>query len=198
MTEITAVPLHPIAKGSLTKLWVGIVLAILAGAGIAWAAVPAGVSVETLTAGTGPSPKAGDVVFVKYVGKLTDGTVFDESRPSQFPEGLFPDGTPFLLEKGQIVDGFYEGLLKTQKGGKYVLNIPSDLAYGDEPQEGSPIPPGADLVFEVEVVDFMARADAEQRLQALQQMMQQGQGPGGPGGPGGPQAGPPPAGPQPR
>lgn len=191
MTEITKVPIHPIAKGSLTKLWLGIVVAILAGAGIAWAAIPAGVSVETVTEGSGPSPELGDVVFVKYVGKLADGTVFDESRPSQFPEGLFPDGTPMLLEEGQLIDGFLEGLLKTKKGGSYILEIPSDKAYGDDPQPGSPIPAGADLVFEVEVVDFMAREDAERRLQALQQMMEsQGGAEGGPAG-AGPPAGPP-------
>ncbi|GAA4643151.1 hypothetical protein GCM10023115_11110 [Pontixanthobacter gangjinensis] len=191
MTEITKVPIHPIAKGSLTKLWLGIVVAILAGAGIAWAAIPAGVSVETVTEGSGPSPELGDVIFVKYVGKLADGTVFDESRPSQFPEGLFPDGTPMPLEEGQLIDGFLEGLLKTKKGGSYILEIPSDKAYGDDPQPGSPIPAGADLVFEVEVVDFMTREDAERRLQALQQMMEsQGGAEGGPAG-AGPPAGPP-------
>ncbi|MDN3646100.1 FKBP-type peptidyl-prolyl cis-trans isomerase [Pontixanthobacter aestiaquae] len=194
MTEVTRVPLQPIAKGSLTKLWLGIIVAILIGAGIAWAAVPKSVSVETLTEGTGPSPELGQVVFVNYVGKLPDGTVFDESGASQLPPQLFPEGQPLLLEDGALIDGFIEGLQKTQKGGKYVLEIPANKGYGSAPPPGSPIPANSDLIFEVEIVDMMAREDAERRMMAFQQMMQQQQGEGGPGGPGGP-AGPPPAAP---
>jgi FKBP-type peptidyl-prolyl cis-trans isomerase FkpA len=95
-----------------------------------------------------------------------------------------------------VVPGFAEGLRKMQKGGKYRLSIPADKAYGATPPQGSPIPPNADLVFDVELIDFMSEADAQQRFQALQQMMQaqQGQAPQGgtPGGPGGPGAPPPP------
>ena len=50
-----------------------------------------------------------------------------------------------------------------QKGGSYVLTIPADQAYGAEPPPGSPIPANADLVFEVEVVDFMSRDDFQAR-----------------------------------
>lgn len=192
MTEVTRVPLQPIAKGSLVKLWLGIIVAILIGAGIAWSAVPKGISLETVTEGSGPTPEIGDVVFVNYVGKLPDGTVFDESQQPPIPEGIFPKGNPFPLEEGATVDGFFEGLQKVQKGGSYVLNIPANKGYGDAPPPGSPIPAGSDLVFEIEVVDFMAREDFQTRLQALQQMMQQQQ--GAPGAPGG-QAGAPPAAP---
>ena len=185
MAEVTRVPIQPIAKGSLIKLWLGVIVAVLAGAGLAWAAVPKGVSVDVVEAGTGPLPQVGDVVFVKYTGKLTDGTVFDESQPLPLPPGLLPDGSPFLLEEGQVVDGFFEGLQQMQKGGKYTLFIPSDKGYGD----GGPpsIPPGSDLIFEVEMVDFMSREDAERKFQAVQQMMQmqmqQQQGEGAAGGP---------------
>ena len=71
------------------------------------------------------------------------------------------------------------GLEQMQKGGKYVLTIPAEQAYGAEPPPGSPIPPNADLVFEVEVVDFMSRDDFQARAAALQQMMGQQQGQGG-------------------
>lgn len=181
MTEITRVPLRPIARGSLTKLWLGVAAAVLLAGAIAWAAVPAGVEVETLAEGSGPSPTAQDVVFVKYVGKLTDGTEFDRSRELPFPTGgLLPEGMPMQI--AGVVPGFAEGLLKMQKGGKYRLSIPADRAYGATPPEGSPIPPDADLVFEVELVDFMSEADAQRRFQALQQMMQAQQG-GQPGQP---------------
>ena len=181
MTEITRVPIQPIARGSLTKLWLGVLIAVLLGAGLAWAAAPKGLSVDTITAGTGDSPKVGDVVFVKYVGKLKDGTEFDRSQPLPIPPGLLPDGNPLLLEEGAIIDGFIQGLTQMQKGGKYELTIPAEQAYGAEPPPGSPIPPNSDLIFEVEVVDFMSRDDFQQRAAAIQQMMQaqQGQAQGG-------------------
>ena len=180
MTEITRVPLRPIAKGSLAKLWIGVILALLVAAGVAWAAVPGGVKVTELEAGNGTSPQIGDVVFIDYVGKLPDGKTFDQSQPSPFPPGILPPGTPMLLEDGQMIPGFVEGLQRTEKGGKYRIEIPSDLAYGDSPPPGAPIPPNSDLVFDVTVNDFMSREDAERRVQMLQQMMMQQQG-GAPG-----------------
>ncbi|MDG5749092.1 FKBP-type peptidyl-prolyl cis-trans isomerase [Qipengyuania sp. XHP0207] len=175
MTEVTRVPLQPIAKGSLTKLWIGVIVAILLGAGLAWAATPKGLGVETISEGTGASPQMGDVVFVNYVGKLADGTEFDRSQPLPIPPGLFPDGNPLLLQEGAIIDGFITGLTQMKKGGQYVLTIPAEQAYGATPPPGSPIPPNADLTFEVEVVDFMSEADFQARAAAMQQMMQQQQ-----------------------
>jgi len=172
MTEVTRVPLHPIAKGSLTKLWLGVIIAVLIGVGLAWAAVPKGVSIDTITAGTGPSPSADDVVFVRYVGKLaSNGEIFDESQDLPLPvEGIFPEGSPLPLDA--MVPGFQEGAMQMQKGGKYELFIPSDKGYGDTPPPGSPIPPNADLLFDVEVVDFMSRDDFDRRIAILQQAMQ--------------------------
>ena len=172
MTEVTRVPLQPIARGSLTKLWLGVAAAIALAGGLAWAAVPAGVDVDEVRAGTGDMAKVGDVVFIEYTGKLPDGTVFDESEPLPFPPGVLPEGTPFLLEEGQVIDGFFEGLQQVKKGGKYVITIPAAKGYGAEPPPTSPIPPNSDLVFEVEVVDVMSRADAERRVQAAQQILQ--------------------------
>ena len=57
MAEVTRVPIQPIAKGSLTKLWVGVIIAVLIGAGIAWAALPKAFSVTEVTAGTGAAPR---------------------------------------------------------------------------------------------------------------------------------------------
>jgi FKBP-type peptidyl-prolyl cis-trans isomerase FkpA len=174
MTEITRVPIQPVKKGSLTKLWIGVILAILVGAGLAWSAIPKGLSVDTEVAGTGPNPKIGEVVWVKYKGKLAaDGTVFDESREIPLPvQGLFPQGSPFPLEEGATIPGFFKGLQEMQKGGKYTLFIPADQAYGATPPQGSPIPPNADLEFEIEVVDIMSRETFDRNLKVLQQTMQ--------------------------
>lgn len=188
MVEVTRVPLQPIGRGSLPKLWIGIVLVLLIAAGAAWLSVPRGVHVKELVAGSGPHPGKDDVVFIDYVGKLPNGTVFDQSRPLNLPvQGILPEGTP-LPVSGEI-PGFTEGLEKMQKGGKYELFIPADKAYGAHPEAGSPIPPNSDLTFEVTLHDFMPRAEVEQRVQALQQLMQSQQGQPG-AGPGA--AGPPP------
>ena len=186
MAEVTRVPIQPIRKGSLTKLWLGIAVVLVAALALAWWTVPRGVSVEELTAGTGPSPTAEDVIFVHYTGRLEDGTVFDQSQEIPLPvEGIFPEGTPLPLEG--MIPGFTEAALQMEKGGKYRVEIPADRAYGEEgsanPQTGEQvIPPNSDLTFEVELVDFMSRQDFERRVQAIQQMMQMQQGaPGAPG-----------------
>ena len=144
MTEITRVPLQPIAKGSLTKLWFGILAAIMFGAGLAWAAMPQGLDLEELSAGSGAMPGPSDVVFVRYKGTLPDGTVFDESQDIPLPvQGIFPEGTPLPLDR--MLPAFSEGVQQMQPGGTYRLTIPGDQGYGAEPPPGSPIPPNATL-----------------------------------------------------
>jgi FKBP-type peptidyl-prolyl cis-trans isomerase FkpA len=191
MVEVTRVPLQPVKKGSVVKLWLGLLALLAAAAALAWASMPLSLNVDELQAGVGPTAKDGDVVFVRYTGKLPDGTVFDRSQPSGIPPGVFPEGTPFPVQEGATVEGFYQGLKQVKAGGKYRFEIPAKLAYGDKPPEGAPIPPNTDLTFDVEVVEIMARPDFDRRLQALQMMMQQQQGgapggaPGAPGAPGG-------------
>ena len=168
MTEITRVPLQPIAKGSLTKLWLGVVAAVLAAGGIAWAALPVAVRVQTLVPGTGASPTLEDVALIKYKGTLPDGKVFDQQERAAFPlQGVVP--------------GFTKALLQMQKGGKYMVQIPSSLAYGDK--QAGPIPPNTDLTFEIELIDFRNRAEIEQQQAAMQQMQAQAQQHGGRGAP---------------
>ena len=178
MTEVTRVPLQPIAKGSLTKLWLGVAAAVALSAGIAWAAMPPGVDVDTITAGTGASPTETDVVFVNYTGKLADGTVFDQSQPAGWPvPGILPEGAALSLE--QMIPGFRDALMQMQKGGSYTVEIPSNLAYGSQPPEGAPIPPDADLVFDVQLIDFMSREEAESRYERMMQALQAMQPPPG-------------------
>lgn len=164
MTEITRVPLHPIAKGSLTKLWLGVLAVILIGAGIAYVSMPANVELETVQVGTGPNPAPTDVILVNYTGKLTDGTVFDEGQQTPLPL----DG---------MIEGFTEGALKMQKGGKYVLTIPSSKGYGAEakvnPQTGEEaIPANSELVFDIELLDFMSFADFQNQMAQMQRVME--------------------------
>jgi FKBP-type peptidyl-prolyl cis-trans isomerase FkpA len=165
-------------------LWLGVVLAVLMGGGLAWAALPKSFSVETLVEGTGPNPQVGDLVFVKYTGTLaSNGEEFDKWQPEQLPiPGIFPDGTAFPVQEGATIPGFFQGLQQMQKGGKYKLYIPADMAYGDAPPAGSPIPAGADLIFEIELVDFFTQAQVEQKIGIMQRAMEAQGGPAGPQG----------------
>ena len=62
---------------------------------------------------------------------------------------------PTPLIAGQVIPGFAEALTKMQKGGRYRIHMPSELAYGATPPPGSPIPPNADLEFDVHVVQVV-------------------------------------------
>ena len=135
------------------KLWLGIIALIAAGVAIAWFGTQSvrsrTVQVETVTAGTGPIIQAEDGVLIEYEGRLAaNGTVFDTSA------GRGP--APLLV--GQTIPGFTQALTRMQKGGRYKVYIPSQLAYGATPQPGSPIPPNSDLEFDVQVVQVVPQA----------------------------------------
>ena len=95
--------------------------------------------------GKGPKPGYKQTVKVHYTGKLLDGTVFDSSVERGEP-------IAFTLGVGQVIKGWDEGIALMSKGEKGILYIPYDLAYG--PRQNGPIPAFANLVFEVELVDF--------------------------------------------
>lgn len=177
MAEVTRVPLKPISKTSILMLVLGILIGVGASAGYAYLTIPR-VDVDTVTAGSGANPKPTDVVFVRYTGKLENGTEFDKSQDQQWPiAGVMPEGFPMQLDG--VIPGFRDALLKMQKGGKYEVEIPAEMAYGASPPPGSPIPANADLIFEIELIDFMPMAEADQRIQRLQQLMMQQQLQGG-------------------
>ena len=172
MTEITRVPLQPIGKGSIGKLWLGVVAAIALGAGLAWATIPVAVKVETVKAGAGPSPTLEDVVLINYKGTLSDGKVFDQGERAP-------------LQVSGVIPGFTKALEQMQRGGKYKVHIPASLGSGDK--AAGPIPANSDLDFEIELIDFRSMAEIQQQQQMMQQLQSQGGAPGA----GAPQAGAP-------
>ena len=103
-----------------------------------------GLEYVEITEGTGASPKTGDTVSVHYTGWLKSGQKFDSSvdrgEPFAFPIG-----------KGRVIKGWDEGVATMKVGGKRKLIIPAHLGYGDR-GAGAVIPPGATLVFEVELL----------------------------------------------
>jgi FKBP-type peptidyl-prolyl cis-trans isomerase FkpA len=96
----------------------------------------------SLKEGTGPSPGPGDKVTVQYRGTLPDGKEFDSS---------YKRGTPAEFRLDKVIKCFGEGLQMMKVGGKARLVCPSKIAYGER-GAGDLIPPGATLVFEVELL----------------------------------------------
>ena len=104
----------------------------------------ADLSFEVIAEGDGETAQNGMQVSVHYQGRLTDGTIFDDSQKR---------GTPFsfTLGSGQVIPGWEQGIAGMKIGEKRVLTIPPELGYGAA-GAGGVIPPNATLVFDVELV----------------------------------------------
>jgi FKBP-type peptidyl-prolyl cis-trans isomerase len=106
---------------------------------------PSGLRYQDLVKGQGAEAVAGKSVVVHYTGWLPNGEKFDSSRDRNEPFS-------FTLGAGQVIAGWDEGVAGMKVGGRRKLLVPPDLAYGTA---GAPpdIPPGATLVFEVELLN---------------------------------------------
>jgi len=111
----------------------------------AQSAMTSGFVVETLKAGTGPSPANGQTCVMHYTGTLaSDGSKFDSSHDRGKP-------FEFKIGVGQVIRGWDEGVAQMKVGGHYRLKIRSDYGYGAR-GAGGVIPPNADLIFDVELI----------------------------------------------
>ncbi len=95
----------------------------------------------------GYRPKLGDTVKVHYEGKLPSGEVFDSS---------YEQGTPAVFTVGGLVEGWNEALQLMKPGDEFLLTVPPSLGYGDEAM--GPIPPGAVLMFRMELLAVLPRS----------------------------------------
>lgn len=107
--------------------------------------LPSGLQYKVIKMGGGKKPKATQTVSVHYTGTLIDGTEFDSSQKR---------GEPVTFEVSSVIKGFAEALQMMPVGSKWILYIPSNLAYG-ETGAGSIIPPNATLIFELELVSIL-------------------------------------------
>lgn len=101
---------------------------------------PSGLRYTISVEGSGPKPTLSNTVVVKYKGTLLDGTFFDGTTTSP---------ASFLLSR--LIEGWQIGFQLLPEGSTAVLYIPSGLGYG---KGGSgPIPPNANLIFNVELIE---------------------------------------------
>jgi FKBP-type peptidyl-prolyl cis-trans isomerase FkpA len=104
-----------------------------------------------LKAGEGASIAAGQQAVVQYTGWLYEASAPDK-KGKQFDSSL-RSGEPFrfAVGAGQVIKGWDQGVVGMKIGGRRRLTIPADLAYGEN-GAGVVIPPGATLVFDVELM----------------------------------------------
>jgi FKBP-type peptidyl-prolyl cis-trans isomerase len=166
MSEVTAVPLRPVAKGTLVKLWIGVGIAVVIGVGVAWAGTrdqvamgkppaaflaenakkhgvvttPSGLEYQVMVPGQGPKAGPQDIVLIDYDGKLLSGQTFDSTAQH---------GQPAVMPVAGSIPGFSEGLQLMSRGSRYRFWIPPQLAYGEQGAGDGVIPPNSVLEFEV-------------------------------------------------
>lgn len=101
-----------------------------------------GLQYLVVKSGSGPSPKATDKVKVQYIGKLLNGTEFDNS---------YKRNQPAVIQLNSVIKGWTEALQMMKVGDSWKLFISPELGYGDA-GAGEVIPPGSLLIFDVELV----------------------------------------------
>ncbi len=155
---------RPANTGRAVRLWLGFLLIIVAGIGLAWIGAGAlrpevtqsGLEFRTVKAGHGDPISSADAALMDYVLTSEDGTVLDSSESHGGAQ-------PFAM--AQVFPGFAEAMTKMQEGGEYRFTMPQRLAFGS-----SPPPPGfpanTSLTFDVRVRKIVRGGAA---------MMQQGQ-----------------------
>jgi peptidylprolyl isomerase len=125
-----------------------LLIVMTATASAAFITLPSGVKYQDEVVGTGPEPKPGQMVTVHYTGWLDDngkqGRKFDSSLDRNKPFS-------FKIGAQQVIAGWDEGVATMHVGGKRTLVIPASSGYGDR-GAGGVIPPGATLIFDVELL----------------------------------------------
>ena len=169
---------RPARSGRALALWLGFLIVIAAGVGLAWVGAgslrptvtASGLEFRTIKSGTGEPIGRPDAALMDYVLTSDDGTVLDSSENHGGPQ-------PFAMD--QVFPGFAEAMTKMQEGGQYRFSMPQSLAFG-----ASPPPPGfpknSKLNFEVRVRKIVRGGAAliQQQMQEQQQQQQQQMPPG--------------------
>jgi len=130
-------------------------------------AQPSGIKILKLKEGNGVKPQIGSDVLVNYAGFLRatgdlfdtniaeiakENDAYDAARAADPQYGYIPYAWKYSPEVG-LIAGFKEALLSMKVGDRIRVFIPSALAYGKQGFGNGVIPPDADLMFEIEIVD---------------------------------------------
>ncbi|HEX2763931.1 MAG TPA: FKBP-type peptidyl-prolyl cis-trans isomerase [Allosphingosinicella sp.] len=175
--SVTAVPIRPLKKGTVARMWIALALLALAAAAFAWFGTrgfqpmrtASGVEVRPLRQGSGETIGDKDVAALHYklhVGSLAKPVIQDSRE----------QGQPFVTTTQGIYPGFADGLRQMREGGRYVLTLPPGTHEQGPMPPGAPFTPQDALVFEIDILKVEKGAAERymqmQQLQALQQMQQ--------------------------
>jgi len=165
---------RPAHRGRALALWLGFLIVIAAGIGLAWigagslrpVVTASGLQFRTIKSGTGDPITRADAALLDYILTADDGTVIDSSD-------AHGGAQPFAME--QVFPGFAEAMTRMKEGGEYRFSMPQSLAFGEG---GAPpgFPKGSKLNFEVRVRKIARGGAALIRQQMEQQQAQQVQG----------------------
>jgi FKBP-type peptidyl-prolyl cis-trans isomerase FkpA len=163
---------RPARRGRTAALWIGFLIVIAAGVGLAWigagslrpTVTASGLEFRTVKNGTGEPIGRADAALMDYVLTADDGTVIDASQSHG-------QGGPVPLTMDQVFPGFAEAMTRMQEGGQYRFSMPQSLAFG---ANGAPqgFPKGSKLNFEVRVTKIVRGGAAMLQQQMMQQMQQ--------------------------
>jgi len=163
---------RPAKSGRTVALWLGFLLIIAAGIGLAWigagslrpTVTTSGLQFRTVKSGTGEPIGRADAAVMDYVLTADDGTVLDSSESHGGAQ-------PFAMD--QVFPGFAEAMTRMQEGGQYRFTMPQKLAFGAGPPPPN-FPKDSELTFEVRVQKIVRGGAAMmQQMQAQQQQAPQ-------------------------
>ena len=163
---------RPARTGRGVALWLGFLIVIAAGIGLAWVGAgslrpvisASGLQFRTIKAGHGEVIAHDDAALMDYILTSDDGTVLDSSESHGGAQ-------PFAMD--QVFPGFAEAMTRMQEGGEYRFTMSQKLAFGNNPPPPE-VPKGSNLTFEVRV-QKIARGGAVVMMQQMQQMQAQQQ-----------------------
>ena len=170
---------RPDRRGRALALWIGFLIVIAAGIGLAWIGAGAlrptitasGLQFRTIKSGTGEPIGRSDAALMDYVLTTDDGNVVDSSDSHGGPQ-------PFAMD--YVFPGFAEAMTRMQEGGQYRFSMPQKLAFGNGASPPG-FPKDSKLNFEVRVRKVVRGGAAlvQQQMQEQQQQAEQPQGPPG-------------------
>ncbi|HYD36355.1 MAG TPA: FKBP-type peptidyl-prolyl cis-trans isomerase [Allosphingosinicella sp.] len=161
--SVTAVPIRPLSRGSVLKLWLGLLVFALAAAGLAWAGtraqqretLPSGVQIQVIEEGEGDPVTPADLVALRYRLTKTDGSLIQDSDQT---------GQPFVTSTEGLFPGFSEALQRMRSGGRYKIWLPPGQHVQGPLPPGAPFTPEDTLVFNIEILQIAPGMAAMQRM----------------------------------
>lgn len=174
MSSVTAVPILPLARGSILKLWIGVAVLAAGGAALAWVGTqpvqrettPGGLQYQVVEAGEGPGITSSDLVQFHVIGRREDGTIFFSSLGREPLTGSTTQSP---------IPTIGEGLAMMRPGSHYRFWVPASRAFPEPPPAEARIAPDDKINFDVQVLNVLPG------MAAMQQMGLPGMG-GAPGG----------------